>query len=138
MLALISDAEHIPLFRDLLKAHEYLRAKGLAFDLVVLNELGTSYRQDLQDALQQMLESGPEQGWVDRPGGVFLRRADLMTPDDRILLRATARAVLDSALRRPRRAARPAPGTVRTTFVEDRARGPRGGISSQRPSPAEL
>jgi cyclic beta-1,2-glucan synthetase len=98
VLALVADSEQIPLFRDLLKAHEYLRAKGLAFDLVVLNELGTSYRQDLQDALQQILDSGPEQAWVDRPGGVFLRRADLMTPDDRILLRATARAVMDGAI----------------------------------------
>ena len=30
-----------------------------------------------------MVESGPEQAWIDRPGGVFLRRADLMPPEDR-------------------------------------------------------
>ena len=47
--------------------------------------------------VQQMVESGPEQAWIDRPGGVFLRRADLMPPEDQLLLRAAARAVMDGA-----------------------------------------
>src|SRR4029453_2641230 len=47
------------------------------------------------DPNQMRVESGPEQGWIDRPGGVFLRRADLMPPEDVLLLRATARAVMD-------------------------------------------
>ena len=51
--ALPEDAD-LPLFHELLKAHEYLRVKGFTFDLVVLNEHASSYRQDLQDALQQM------------------------------------------------------------------------------------
>jgi len=95
VLVRIEDGSQLPLFSDLLKAHEYLRGKGLAFDLVVLNAHGPSYRQDLQDAVQQMVESGPEQGWIDRPGGVFLRRADLIPPEDQLLLRAAARAVLE-------------------------------------------
>jgi cyclic beta-1,2-glucan glucanotransferase len=97
LLARVSVDAELPLVRDLLKAHEYLRVKGLMFDLVVLNEHGTSYRQDLQDAIQQMVESGPEHGWLDQPGGVFLRRSDLMPPDDQLLLRAVARAVMDGA-----------------------------------------
>jgi cellobiose phosphorylase len=97
LLARVADVAELPLVRDLLKAHEYLRVKGLMFDLVVLNEHGTGYRQDLQDAIQQMVESGPEHGWLDQPGGVFLRRSDLMPPDDQVLLRAVARAVMDGA-----------------------------------------
>jgi cyclic beta-1,2-glucan synthetase len=97
VLARIEDGSQLALFTDLLKAHEYLRGKGLTFDLVVLNEHGASYRQDLQDELLQMVESGPEQAWIDRPGGVFLRRADLMPPEDQLLLRAAARAVMDGA-----------------------------------------
>ncbi len=45
----------------------------------------------------QIVESGPEQAWIDRPGGVFLRRADLMPEEDRTLLRATARVELVAA-----------------------------------------
>jgi cyclic beta-1,2-glucan synthetase len=97
VLVRIADETGIGLFRELLKAHEYLRHKGLLFDLVVLNERGVTYLQDLQDALQAMLTSSPEHPWADRPGGVFLRRADLMAPEDQLLLRATARAVMDAA-----------------------------------------
>ena len=43
----------------------------MAFDLVVLNAHGTTYRLDIQDSAQHMIESGPEQAWIDRPGGVF-------------------------------------------------------------------
>ena len=97
VLATIEDGTQLPLLTDLLKAHEYLRGKGMAFDLVVLNAHATTYRMDLQDAVQQMVESGPEQAWIDRPGGVFLRRTDLMPAEDQLLLRATARAVMDGA-----------------------------------------
>ena len=90
------------LFRELLKAHEYLRLKGFNFDLVVLERTCASYLQDLHDTLTQMVESSPDQGWMDRPGGVFLRRADLMPEEDRTLLRAAARVEMvaaDGALR---------------------------------------
>jgi cyclic beta-1,2-glucan glucanotransferase len=95
VLLTIEDGSQLSLLSDLLKAHEYLRGKGLLFDLVVLNTHGPTYRQDLQDAVQEMVESGPELPWIDRPGGVFLRRADLIPPDDQLLLRAAARAVMD-------------------------------------------
>ena len=36
---------------------------------------------------------------MDQPGGVFLRRADLMPPEDRTLLRAAARAIMEGARR---------------------------------------
>jgi cyclic beta-1,2-glucan synthetase len=97
VLVQIADGTELPLLSDLLKAHEYLRGKGLVFDLVVLNTHGATYRMDLQDAVQQMVESGPEQGWIDKPGGVFLRRADLISPEDQLLLRAAARAVMNGA-----------------------------------------
>src|SRR5207237_8651641 len=91
LLIRLKDGTGIPLFRELLKAHEYLRLKGLAVDLVVLNEHASSYLQDLQNSLKRIVESGPEQAWVDRAGGVFLRRADLLPPEDRRLLPAAAR-----------------------------------------------
>ncbi len=97
LLVHLKDGSELGLLRDLLKAHEYLRRKGLAFDLVVLNDHASSYLQDLQNAVLQMVERSPEQSWVDRPGGVFLRRADLVIPEDRTLLEAAARVVMDGA-----------------------------------------
>jgi len=97
VLARVADSAEVPLVVELLKAHEYLRRKGLSFDLVVLNEHPASYLQELQHELQQLLDASPEQPWIDKPGGVFLRRADLMPPEDQLLLRAAARAVMEGA-----------------------------------------
>ena len=97
LLVRLAESTEVPLFRDLLKAHEYLRLKGFAFDLVALNEHATSYLQDLHQALVQLVDSSPEQAWLDRPGGIFLRRSDLMPPEDQVLLRAVARVVMEGA-----------------------------------------
>ena len=96
-LVTIRDGAQVGLAQELVRAQEYLRAKGFQFDLVILNEIPTSYRQDVQDELQRMAESGPSHGWLDRPGGLFLRHTDAMLEDERVLLLAVARAVLDGA-----------------------------------------
>jgi cyclic beta-1,2-glucan synthetase len=95
VLVTVADAAHLGLAQELVRAQEYLRARGFKFDLVVLNEIPTSYRQDVQDDLQRMAEASPSHSWLDRPGGLFLRRADLMAEGDRVLLRAVARAILE-------------------------------------------
>ena len=97
LLVRVADEDAPPLVVELLKAHEYLRLKGLPFDLVILNDHPPSYLHALHEELQRLIESGPEQAWIDKPGGVFLRRADLMPPEDQLLLRAAARAVMDAA-----------------------------------------
>ena len=108
VLVTVGDVAHVAVAQELVRAQEYLRARGFKFDLVVLNEIPTSYRQDVQDDLQRMAEASPSHAWLDRPGGLFLRRADLMAEGDRVLLRAVARAILEGSrggldvqLRRP-------------------------------------
>jgi cyclic beta-1,2-glucan synthetase len=96
VLARVSDETGIPLVADLLKAHEYLRRKGLVFDLVILNEHAVTYLQSLHETLERMIEGSPEHALKDRPGGVFPRRADLISKDDQMLLRASARVVMDA------------------------------------------
>jgi cellobiose phosphorylase len=97
VLVTVTDAAELSLAQELVRAQEYLRARGFKFDLVVLNEIPTSYRQDVQDDLQRMAESGPSHAWLDRPGGLFLRRADAMSESERLLLRAVARAIFEGA-----------------------------------------
>jgi cyclic beta-1,2-glucan synthetase len=96
LLVRVTDETGIPLVADLLKAHEYLRRKGVVFDLVILNEHAVTYLQSLQETLEQMIEGSPEHALRDQPGGVFPRRADLMTAVDQVLLRASARVVMDA------------------------------------------
>ena len=108
VLVTVADMGHLAVAQEAVRAQEYLRARGFKFDLVVLNEIPTSYRQDVQDDLQRMAEASPSHAWLDRPGGLFLRRADLLAEADRVLLRAVARAILEGSrggldvqLRRP-------------------------------------
>ncbi len=128
VLVRIDEPEDTGIVRQLLRAHEYWRLKGLAVDLVILNEKATSYPQDLQGALEALVrtsQSAVRHEDATR-GNVFILRADLLSGSDRALLQTAARAVLlsrhgtlaDQVMRaersespplpRPRRAGRPA------------------------------
>ncbi|MEO7711606.1 MAG: glucoamylase family protein [Gemmatimonadaceae bacterium] len=90
VLATIRDTTGLPSVRQLLAAHTYWRMKGVRCDLVILNAKGPSYIQDLQDQITTMVVSSSEGGVLETPGGVFIRRVDVLPEEDVALLRATA------------------------------------------------
>lgn len=96
ILTRISDERDMFMVRELLHAHEYLRLKGLTIDLVILNERAPSYLQSLQDELQRQLRMSGSHALLDKPGGVFMRRADIMPAEDLLLLKTVARVVLSA------------------------------------------
>jgi cyclic beta-1,2-glucan synthetase len=98
VLVQIHDEKDMPMVRELLHAHEYLRLKGLAFDLVVLNERATSYIQSLQEEILRQVRMSGSHAQLDKSGGVFARRSDLMPKEDVVLLRSSARMVLNANL----------------------------------------
>ncbi len=94
VLLQIKSLENIELVRQMVQAHAYWRLKGLTVDLVIWNEDHAGYRQILQEQILALITSGIEGHTVDRPGGIFVRQADQMSSEDRILLQAVARVVL--------------------------------------------
>ena len=94
VLVRLDQPESVSTVQQLLKAHEYLRMKGLVFDLVILNEHPPSYIQSLQDELLRVVRASGESQFLDKNGGVFIKRADQMSEPDRILLHTVARAVI--------------------------------------------
>jgi cyclic beta-1,2-glucan synthetase len=90
----VSQPEDLDTVRRILRGHEYLRLKGLQIDLVILNDHPTTYLQGLQDELVGMISTSGSAALQDKPGGVFLRRTDIMPEADRILLHAVARVVI--------------------------------------------
>jgi cyclic beta-1,2-glucan synthetase len=94
LLARISESSELPLVRQLLQAHTYWRFKGLEVDLVVLNERPASYREELQEQLQGLVRTSDAHTLVDKPGGVFVRQAAMVSEEDRLLLRAAARVTI--------------------------------------------
>ncbi|MBA3659127.1 MAG: hypothetical protein H0W67_05975, partial [Gemmatimonadales bacterium] len=91
LLATIDSAEGLPTMRQLLVAHQYWRRRGMMVDLVVLNILPSGYAQELNEKVTAAVYATSGQGSLERPGGVFLRRPDILSPDDLRMLRATAR-----------------------------------------------
>ncbi len=94
VLVRIRDRERIALVRQAVQAHAYWRMKGLTVDLVIWNEDDSVYRQSLQDSISDLVAASPEATLVDRPGGVFIRRGEQMSEEDRALLQSVARIVL--------------------------------------------
>ena len=94
VLLQIADAANIELVRQLVQAHAYWRLKGLAVDLVIWNEDHDVYRQRLQEQIIGLIAAGVEAHFVDRPGGIFLRHAEQISTEDRVLFQSIARAVI--------------------------------------------
>ena len=97
LLARIDQIRDREIVRQLLRAHEYWGWKGVAVDLVILNEHEFSYTDELQDWLERVVRVSrshvSHQAHASH-GGVFILRSDQLPEEDRDLIRSTARAVL--------------------------------------------
>ena len=89
----IGDLNRIDLVKQVLQAHAYWRMKGLAADLVIINEDFSGYRAVLQDLIMGLINTGPEAQMIDKPGGVFVRRAEEISEDERVLLQTVSRII---------------------------------------------
>ncbi|HSW62104.1 MAG TPA: glucoamylase family protein, partial [Dissulfurispiraceae bacterium] len=94
VLVQIEDVANIDLVRQLVKAHAYWRLKGLAVDLVIWNEDRAGYRQLLQEQIMGLIAARYEGNMTDRPGGIFVRLAEQISNEDRILIQTAARIVI--------------------------------------------
>ncbi|HYT91023.1 MAG TPA: glycosyl hydrolase family 65 protein, partial [Gemmataceae bacterium] len=94
LLAVIQSGEEMPLARSLLAAHAYWRLKGLEVDLVLLSEEATTYFEELYKQLQDAVRGSDSRELLNKPGGVFLLKADQLPREDRVLLEVAARVVL--------------------------------------------
>ncbi len=94
LLATIEAEEGLPTLRQLLAAHNYWRRRGLAVDLVVLNQRPSSYLRELEEKILAAMATVGEVGGLERPGGIHVRRRDLLDPTDLLMLRASARVII--------------------------------------------
>lgn len=97
ILLQIKDLDNIDLVRQVVQAHAYWRLKGLAVDLVIWNEDRGGYRQLIQDQILGLISAGMEANLMDKPGGIFVRAAEQIPSEDRILLQSVARAIISDS-----------------------------------------
>jgi cyclic beta-1,2-glucan synthetase len=107
VLLKIGDQSQINLVRQLVAAHAYWRVKGLAVDLVIWNDDLSGYRQALNDMILGVINSRGEAGLLDKPGGIFVRRGEQISEEDKVLFQTVARIVIiDTAGTLPEQAER--------------------------------
>ncbi|MDB5491259.1 MAG: NdvB [Micavibrio sp.] len=94
VLLKINSLNNISLVRQMVQAHAYWRLKGLAVDLVIWNEDNAGYRQLLQDQILGLVAAGIEAHVIDKPGGIFVRPGDQISPEDRVLIESVACVIM--------------------------------------------
>jgi len=94
VLLRMTETAHIDLAQQMIQCHACWRLQGLAVDLVIWNEDHVGYRQQLHEQILGLIATGTETNVIDRPGGIFVRSADQISSEDRILLQAVARIVI--------------------------------------------
>ncbi|MGR2856888.1 cyclic beta 1-2 glucan synthetase [Erwinia sp. 1181_3] len=91
----ITHSDSIPLINTLMQAHHYWRLKGLAVDLVILNDGPGGYQQTLHNQIMDLIAAKSALGMTDKSGGIFLRNGQHLSAEDRTLLLSVARVVID-------------------------------------------
>ena len=109
-LVRIGDVADLEIVAQALRFQEYMRARGMMIDFVVVNEQASSYVQDLQRAVETLCENSRLRGKELGPRQhIFAVRRDLMDETTYKTLLAAARVVLPHPQRhhlRPDRAGR--------------------------------
>jgi cellobiose phosphorylase len=97
VLLQVSDTSNLALVRQVIKAQAYWHLKGLAVDLVILNEDPSGYRQVLQDQIQGLIAAGIGINTTDRQGRIFVKPTDQVSAEDRILFETVARVIISDS-----------------------------------------
>ncbi|HKQ56462.1 MAG TPA: glucoamylase family protein, partial [Candidatus Eisenbacteria bacterium] len=94
LAVVVLENDDLELVRQVLRAQEYWRLKGLGSDVVILNDHPTEYLDEMHEQIETLLEQGTWAVFRQRPGGAYLLRGDQMPEAERTLVLAAARAVL--------------------------------------------
>jgi cyclic beta-1,2-glucan synthetase len=96
LLTTIDSKDGLPTLRRLFAAHQYLRRRGMAVDLVVLNLQASSYLQELQEKILEARHTVGDVGGGSGQGAIYPLRGDQMSREERMMIEATARVRIPS------------------------------------------
>ncbi|WP_158856043.1 GH36-type glycosyl hydrolase domain-containing protein [Lunatibacter salilacus] len=95
VLVHVFDPKNLTLIKQLIQAHAYWSLKGLSVDLVIWNEDHGSYRQLLQEQILGLINTeGAHPHPYGKQGNIFVKTADQLSYEDRILFESVARVIL--------------------------------------------
>jgi len=98
MVFRINQPEQLKSVRTLLKAHSFWRYKGLEAELLFLNDHPPSYSDELQESINQLIESSFEAHIFHKKGGIFVQQSEKITEEDKVLILTVASVVFENKL----------------------------------------
>ncbi|MCF8058785.1 MAG: hypothetical protein K9K67_05785 [Bacteriovoracaceae bacterium] len=96
LLVSIKSQQYMPFIKDILQFHEYLRMKNIQFDLVFFYDELNSYRMELHEELHHQIRMSGAQVYLNKPGGIFLFKKDLIPEEDKALLESVSRVYFEA------------------------------------------
>jgi cyclic beta-1,2-glucan synthetase len=95
LLVRVHDAQS-PMLREAIAAQSYLRSCGVRLDLVLVDQEASGYSADGAAALRAVVADCGAEQWLGRHAGIYTLVADQLPGEERMILEASARAVLDT------------------------------------------
>ncbi len=92
LVVTVGDIYDVDLVKQVLMAYTFWKLRGFKVDLVIFNEEEPGYLQPLHEYLQNQIQAYGVQ--TDNRGGIFLKNATLMPPEEVNLIFSVAHAVL--------------------------------------------
>jgi len=93
VLLKIQENNQYRLVEDMLKVHQYWKIKGLAVDLVILNEDNTGYFQFIQEMIEERVGLSHARKSINKPGGVYVLKRDQLSNEAIVLLHTVAKII---------------------------------------------
>ncbi len=97
VLLQVSNSTNILIIRQMVLAQAYWHLKGLAVDLIILNEDPSGYRQVLQDQIHGLIAAGIGINTSEKQGRIFVRSLDQVSAEDLVLFQTVARAIISDS-----------------------------------------
>lgn len=94
----INQPDQLKSVRTLLKAHSFWRHKGLEAELLFLNDHPPSYSDELQESINQLIESSFEAHIFHKKGGIFAHQSAKIAEEDKVLILSVASVVFEYML----------------------------------------
>ena len=94
VLLQVSSTENMSLVKQMIQARTYWQMKGMAVDLFIWNEDESGYLQVLQEQIENIISANTNFNSGTKMGGIFVRPADQISIEDKILLQTVARVII--------------------------------------------
>lgn len=98
ILVMIKNYEDINIIYDVLKAHEYWRAKGISADLVIISKEGIRYDHPLWNSIYEIVCMSHLKNSQNVSGGIYLLRGEILQEYEYEAFRKSASLVFEKSI----------------------------------------